>query len=237
MSVVGLRSESVRSRCVVLVPASTHVMPDCERSLVALEGRGYVVRRVYGQAAIDQARSQMATDALADGFDELMWIDADVGFDPDAVAQLRALGLPMVCAIYPKKGQRALACNLLGETTRLAFGEHGGVCEIAHAATGFLLTHRRVYEDVARACALPICNQRHGRPIVPYFLPMVVEDGEGSWYLGEDFAFSERARKAGHAIMADTRIRLHHLGIYPYSWEDAGGRLERFARYDFRVQR
>jgi hypothetical protein len=237
MSLVGAVGGAARKRCVILVPVGTTVEPDCERSLAELESRGYAVRRVYGYAAIDQARSQMATDALADGFDELMWIDADIGFDPDAVDRLRARQLPIVCGIYPKKGQRALACNLLPDTEKVVFGEEGGLLEIAYAATGFLLTRREVYADVERALRLPTCNLRFKRPMVPYFLPLLVEDSEGHWYLGEDFAFSERARRAGHKIIADTTIRLTHIGRYAYSWEDAGGQTARYDRYDFRVNR
>lgn len=55
----------------------------------------------------------MATDALRDGFDETLWIDADVEFHPDAVEQLRAHGLPVACGIYPQKGRKALACHVL----------------------------------------------------------------------------------------------------------------------------
>ena len=46
--------------------------PGCEDALKALEIKGYPVRRVRGYSAIDAARCQMATDALGDGFDELM---------------------------------------------------------------------------------------------------------------------------------------------------------------------
>jgi hypothetical protein len=40
--------------------------------------------------------------------------------------------------------------------------------------------------------------------------------------LGEDYAFCERARQCGYKIMADTSIRLWHIGEYAYGWEDAG---------------
>lgn len=225
------------SRCVVLVPVGNHIEPECARGLGQLEARGYQVRRVAGYAAIDQGRSQMATDALADGFDELMWVDSDVGFDADAVEMLRAHELPMVCGIYPKKGVRALACHLMPGTEQVLFGEGGGVIEILYAATGFLLTHREVYEKVAVHEQLDVCNTRFGRPIVPYFLPMIIPDGEGKWYLGEDFAFSERARRADFPVMADTRIRLDHVGRHRYSWEDAGSSLHRYASYNFSIKR
>ncbi|GHF70670.1 hypothetical protein FHX82_005565 [Amycolatopsis bartoniae] len=225
------------SRCVVLVPVGSHVEPECARGLGQLEARGYQVRQVSGYAAIDQGRSQMATDALADGFDELLWIDSDIGFTADAVEMLREHELPMVCGIYPKKGLRALACHLLPETERVLFGEGGGLMEILYAATGFLLTHREVYEKIQVHEQLPVCNERFGRPSVPYFLPMIIPDGGGSWYLGEDYAFSERARRTGFQVMADTRIRLEHVGRHGYSWEDAGSDKRRYATYNFSVRR
>ncbi len=225
------------SRCAVLVPVASHVEAECERALAALEKRGYVVRRIAGYAAIDQGRSQMATDALAEGFEELMWIDSDIGFDPGAVDRLRAHRLPLVCGIYPKKGERALACHLLPGTAAVTFGEGSAPIEILYAATGFLLTHRAVYETMRTASALPTCNARFRRPIVPYFLPMCVPDGDGHWYLGEDFAFSERARSAGFPIVADPAIRLRHIGRYGYGWEDAGADVARYGRYTFNVTR
>ena len=225
------------STCVILVPAGSPIEPECEASLAELEHRGYTVRRVRGYAAVDQARSQMATDALRDGFEELFWIDADIGFDPDDVDRLRAHDLAFVCGIYPKKGPHALACYLLPETEKLVFGPDGGLVEILYAAGGFTLTRREVYTRMAEHEKLPICNTRFNWPIVPYFLPLIAHDEKGGWYLGEDFAFSERARRSGLSIFADTTIRLRHIGRYAHSWEDAGGGLTRYPRYTFNVNK
>ena len=75
MSNDDLPRSSDPSKCLVLVPVATRIEPACEAALAELARRGYTVRRVYGYAAIDQARSDMATDALADGFEETMWIE------------------------------------------------------------------------------------------------------------------------------------------------------------------
>ncbi len=225
-----------RSKCVVLVPVSYHIEPECAQGLIELERMGYPVWRVYGCSAIDQARSQLATDALAQGYEELMWIDADIRFPVGAVDTLRAHDLPMVCGIYPKKGSRELVCNLTSDTRTLTFGAGGGLLEIRYAATGFLLTKRSVYEKMAVQENLPVCNEKFGKPVVPYFLPMIVPDGDAQWYLGEDFAFSERAHRSGITIHADTRIRLGHTGRYDYSWEDAGSDRDRYSTYEFSIQ-
>jgi hypothetical protein len=212
-----------------------HVEPACEDALKELERRGYVVRRVRGYAAVDQARNHMATDALAEGFQETMWIDSDVSFDPDVVDQLRAHRLPVVCGIYPRKGQRCLTCHVLPETTQLIFGAQGGLMEILYAAAGFLLVQREVYVDIQARFKLPTCNERFGQRMVPFYQPMVVPDGDGYWYLPEDYAFCERARRCGYKVWADTSIRLWHHGGYAYGWEDAGIEQKRFGTFYFDV--
>jgi hypothetical protein len=149
-------------RCVILVPYAGQIYPHCERALKELERRGYAVERVGGYAAIDQGRNQMATDALRAGFEETMWIDADIDFHPDAVDRLRSHNLPIVCGIYPQKGKRALACHILGGTEKMVFGEGGGLVELLYGATGFMLVRRKVYEAMQQKLRLPVCNERFG---------------------------------------------------------------------------
>jgi hypothetical protein len=173
----------------------------------------------------------MATDALRDGFEHLMWIDADIAFDPSDVERLLAHDLPLVCGLVAKKGTRAIAAHVLPGTEEIRFGEGGGLLEILYAGAAFNLVHARVYHAIREKLALPSCNETFGDPIVPYYLPMLKEAEGGPWYLGEDYAFCERARQAGFAIMADTRIRLGHIGRYAFQWEDAGSEPTRYATY------
>jgi hypothetical protein len=218
-------------RCIVIVPVAAHTEPECERGLEELERRGYTVRRRACHVAIDIGRSQMASDALAEGFDEQMWIDADIGFSADDVDRLREHTESFVCGIYPKRGTPELACHAKEGTSELVFGEAGGLVEIKYVGMGFCLIRREVFDDVRSKHALPTCGVRAKKPFVPYFLPLVVphaDDPTDHWYLAEDYAFCERARTAGHPVLADTRVRLFHVGRYGYSWEDAMGARERY---------
>lgn len=85
--------------CAVLVPFQGRIVSQCQSALLELERRGYVVRRVEGYSAIDQARNQIGSDALADGFHETLWIDSDVGFDPNDIEKVRKHGLPITCGV------------------------------------------------------------------------------------------------------------------------------------------
>ena len=215
-------------RCVVLVPFYSQILPPCDESLKELERRGYPVRRVGGYAAIDQGRNQMVTDALLDGFEETFWIDADVGFPPDAVDRIRSHRLPIVTGMCAQKGRRAMATHIMPGTKTITFGEGGGMYEVMFAGTGFLHVRREVYLQVLERQQLPICNERFGSPMIPYFHPTLHSYEDGYWYLAEDYSFAQRARSSGFQIFADTTIRLWHYGNYAYGWEDAGRGLERF---------
>jgi predicted O-methyltransferase YrrM len=223
------------SACVVLVPIGGPLDQACDDALRELERRGHPVWRVRGYSAVDAARNQLATDALGKGFAEVMWVDADVAFDPNDVARLRAHNLPFTCGLYPKKGPRQFACEFLPGTPSVRFGKHGGLTEVRYCGFGFTHVRREVFEAVQAHAALPVCNQRFGSPLVPFFEPTSIPEPGGRWSLSEDYAFCERARRAGFPVMADTRIRLWHVGTYRYGWEDAGSSKDRYGDYTFHL--
>jgi len=234
--------------CVILVPVRTSIELGCELALRELEARGYEVRRIHGYAAIDQCRNEATTDALGDGFEEVFWIDADIGFGPEDVDRIRAHDLPVVAGIYAKKGSREVACHVLPGTQALQFGNAGGLVEILYAGTGFLHVRSAVFDQIQRKLELPVCNLKFGRAVIPWFLPMIIGGsanlkpnaadlkGNDSWYLAEDFAFCHRARAAGFKIMADTAARLWHIGNYNFGWEDAGRDVRRFESFTLNLQ-
>ena len=184
--------------------------------------RGYTVQWAVGLSAIDFGRCLLASEALADGFDEILWIDSDIGFNPDDIEKLRSHNLPIVSGTYAKKNGKEFSCAFqeTGKPLQVHFGTEGGLIEIQYAPFGFILTRREVFEKIALMPDMKPCNQRFGKPITPYFQPVPIQDGDGLWYLPEDYAFCHRARQCGYKIMADTSIPLRHVGSYEYSWLD-----------------
>ena len=243
------------SACVVLVPVGHHIEPQTEIALRELERRGYNVWRSYGCSAIDFARSRLATQAMAQGFAETLWIDSDIVFDPNEVDRLRSAtyadirmtgaevspemtGQPhIISGVYVKKGLRELALQMYaapGETLR--FGHKAPFRRAIYAPGGMLLVRRHAYERILATCGLPHCFTNEPFGLDPYFMPMIIEEFGKPIYLCEDFSFSRRARDAGLDIWVDMQMRLYHMGTYPYSWEDAGSSTERFQSYRFVLQ-
>ncbi len=213
-----------RSQCIILVPIWTQPELSTDILLNELKDRGYTVRRLYGGMYIDKVRSAMATKAVKEGYDEIMWIDSDMTFDPDYVDVLRSHELPIVCGLYCKKSSEGgIAAVFLKECKKATFGRSGGLIEIRYAATGFLYTRRDVYKAIEERFDLPLCEDKDYGDIYPYFYPMILHDGEKYNYMGEDTSFCERAIHCGYRIYADTTLRLGHIGKYRYSWEDFAG--------------
>jgi hypothetical protein len=206
---VRIKANSV----IILVPVAHSIEPAVDDALRVLESLGYTVRRQYGFSAIDQGRCVMAQEALDAGYEHLFWIDADVAFWPYDVEKVINSGLPFLSAPYSVKGWPSLTTEFFDKEIML--GEAGGLYEIKYAATGFMYTHRSVYEAVVRSENLKRVRIWGGKyEVYPYFLPLILDNE----YIGEDFAFCHRVRQAGIKLFCDTRIRLAHIGKYSYSF-------------------
>jgi len=212
-------------KCCILVPSRDGIDRACEASLSELARRGYHLSVMRGVTSIDQIRSQMATDALDAGFEELFWIDDDIVFNPDDVDRLRSHNLPIVGGIYPKKGEPQLAIRWKEGTTSVVLGEGGGLTEVRYACTGFLLTRSSVYDAMQVKNLARAAIGQFGRSMMGYFQPMTVVDVQTSHYLAEDWSFCHRATQAGFPIWVDTRPRILHVGRYAYSWDDLVPRM------------
>lgn len=198
---------------VILVPVANSIEPAVDDVLRQLEKRGYTVWRKYGFSAIDQGRCVLAQQALDQGFEHLFWIDADVCFWQYDIDKVIQLGLPFVSAPYSVKGWPALTTEFVDKN--IILGETGGLYEVKFAATGFMYTHRSVYQKIIDKYNMQRVKIWGGQyEVYPFFLPLLF-NGE---YLGEDFAFCHRLRDAGVKLYCDTRIQLAHIGKYSYSF-------------------
>ena len=233
---VGFTIPPGRAKAVALVPYLGVIEPECEDSLRKLEAAGVRVVRSGGNSAIDVARNRLASEALHDGAEAILFVDSDIGFDPLDALRLLARPEPVVSGVYAKKSRREFASIFAEGVEEVVFGAHAfGLYPLKYAATGFLRIKAAVLRRMVEELDLPHCNTHWGRGEWPFFQPSVVPQGEGRrHYLGEDWAFSDRLARIGVTPMADTSIRLWHYGRYAFGWEDAGAEPRRFATYTHR---
>jgi len=215
------------------------------RSLLGLVNlawaRGFAMQTRFldGDSLIPRARNRLAAEFLADArWTHLFWIDADIGFEPEAALRLLLAGREVAAGAYPLKTDgwpsQGLARALPPGSTREDFAarharfavnlldaprqpDADGFMEVQEAATGFMLIARSALERLAAAmpelryAADPVAGAwPHYR-----FFDVLAEPDNGR-YLSEDFAFCRRFRSIGGKVFVDTRSKLSHHGSHDY---------------------
>lgn len=215
------------------------------RSLLGLTnaawGHGMTMQTRFldGDSLIPRARNRLVAEFMVDErWTHLFWIDADIGFEPDAALRLLKAGRDVVAGVYPHKSDGWPAGGLTvplptGSTradfdarhARYAFNPWPGVgdtadadgfVEVLDAPTGFMLIARRVFERLA--AAMPELRYTpdagpHANAQLPHyrFFDTLMERDTGR-YLSEDYAFCRRWQALGGKVQVDTQSRLAHQG-------------------------
>ena len=186
-----------------------------------------------GDALITRARASLLSQFLDDASaTHLLFIDADIGFEPEQVLRLIECGAEMCAAVYPIKriDWQRMKSALSGEqpnpaaSLQYAFEVENpnavvassGFIKVRYAGTGFFMIRRAALE---RMCAhYPQLRYKRDHSIdaatesdnrFALFECAIAEDGT---YLSEDFAFCKRWTDMGGEIWADLNSRLNHVG-------------------------
>ena len=210
------------SRFAVLVPFMDAILHPVEDALRSLERMGVVVVRRPGCSAIDYVRSEMASQALAEGKEAILFVDSDVLFNPKDAVRLLLRPEPIVAGVYAQKRYGRVNVSTFPHTESIGFGDQGGDYEVKGVGAGFLRIRAEALIAVAEFHDMPTCTAT-GSGVIPFFLPFVAkdEDSDAITYYCEDMGFCRRAREAGMKVIADTLINLYHLGLFPYSFVEA----------------
>jgi hypothetical protein len=213
------------SKRIVLVPYYSAIEKECDEGLRGLARAGVTIRPGT-LSAIDLLRSAMLSQALREGFESILFVDADIGFDPRDALKILARPEPVVAGIYVHNKGRDLAGTFAQGVTRVVFGPAApGLYPLLYAPAGFLRVHATVLHRMIEVLELPECHWGAVKGIYPFFQPVSVPDGRGGMrYLTEDFSFSHRLAQIGVTPMADTTIKLSHYKKYGYSYDDLSRR-------------
>lgn len=166
---------------------------------------------------IQRARNACVRMFLDTDFERLMFIDADIQFSADDVADVWNLDADIGGGIYAMKkpGADWHAAWKDGELVR-DLDAFDGPIEVDYLGTGFLMIKRRVFEAFREAFPELTHEESGFKDNFAWFNPRVLDTGDGPWLASEDYAFCHDARGLGFKIMADPKVRLIHHGSYPY---------------------
>ncbi len=175
------------------------------RSRVALEAAG--IQTAYlllqGNCHVDDSRNSVVRDFLESDCTDLLFLDADVDWEPEAIVQLCKHDLPIVGGVYPyrREGGENMPVRLMDGKRDLS----SGLLEVEGLPTGFMKIQRVVLEKMAAKA--PKYFDKIYQTALVFDRPDPDEHGT-RW--GGDIDFCNRARAAGWKIYADAELRLGH---------------------------
>lgn len=202
-------------------------------AIVALGRDGFDIHlKMQGsESLINRARNTDATYALKNGFDKILFIDADMIFTYENVRRLLDSDKLIVGGTYPLKTfPLTLNFNPLPEHGDLfgtdrqqdnylawveKYADDRGEAEVMHLPTGFLLVDTKV---LAKLTYTVPWYQNFNPDIkttdVYYdFFPTTVVENQ---LLSEDWGFSRLVRESGTKIYLQTRAVNAHVGSFTY---------------------
>ena len=207
---------------------------------------------MMNESLITRARNSLAHDFLQSECSHLMFIDADIGFNPMDILKMINANKDIICGIYPKKEvdwvavekaakegktnlkdySGAFVLNFAHELGKELHTDETGCVEVRHGGTGFMLIKRKVFDYLTdkvptyRPSTIKDAKGNYLKPEVKeYFATSIDESG---CLLSEDYHFCELWRKNGGKIHANPFIKLEHVGTYVYGGDiiKAGGNLK-----------
>lgn len=206
---------------------------------------GFTFAYMMNESLITRARDSLAKDFLESPCTHLMFIDSDIGFNPQDIVRMVHADKDVICGLYPKKEINwvqvqdaaingtsaqelhnytgAFVMNAVNPTDTEVRGVLGEPMEISNGGTGFMLIKREVFEKLSETVPeynsdmyFIVDTERKPRIIKQFFNTSIDKDS-GNRLLSEDYHFCKIAREAGFRVYAAPWAELSHTGSYTFS--------------------
>ena len=180
-------------------------------------GIDWTVETMTNESLISRARNTLTAKFLAnEGSTHLMFIDADIGWEPWHLLVMLNRKVDVIGGLYPMKSLPVKWCvnGVPGQT------EEGpdGLIEVTKTGTGFMLIKRDVFEKLNQHPAVRPYNNDIGLdPALNVYMKTYFDTAvRENRYYSEDWTFCENWRDLGGHIYVDKRVLLRHVGTYVF---------------------
>lgn len=208
-------------------------------NLIKNSGNDCIMSFMFNESLITRARNALAHNFLKTDCTHLMFIDADIRFNPADIPPMIEADKDIICGVYPKKEinwqsvkdaiDRGVPVDQLKNHTGsfvVNLVEYSGSVtvpinqpvEIWNGGTGFMLIKRQVFEQLADKVpsyindVTDLSGSIKADEIKEYFATSI-EDGTRR-LLSEDYHFCNVWRQNGGKVWAAPWAQLSHIGTY-----------------------
>lgn len=183
------------------------------------------------ESLITRARNNIADIFLNSECSHLLFIDADISFDPMDVIKLINHDIDVVCGGYPAKmfdwnsiynaARNGVPPNELSSYASPYIYNRSdqedkkeGLIEVKESGTGFMMIKKEVLQKLSKHVNVYISNQfdNVGKKNYEFFSTMIDDD----ILISEDYFFCRKWRSIGGKVFVDKSIKLCHIGSHVY---------------------
>jgi hypothetical protein len=184
-------------------------------------GLDWTVETMTNESLISRARNTLTAKFLnTEGSTHLMFIDADIGWEPWHLLALLNHDKDVVGGLYPMKTLPVKWC--VNGIPGAREDDPSGLVEVTKTGTGFLLMKRHVFEKLNTHPAVKQYKNDIGLdPMYDQYLKTYFDTAvRQNRYYSEDWTFCENWRDLGGRIWMDKRVLLRHSGSYVFCMEN-----------------
>jgi hypothetical protein len=183
-------------------------------------GIDWTMETMTNESLISRARNTLTAKFLHNkDSTHLMFIDADIGFEPWHLLVLLNRDVDVIGGLYPMKSLPIKWC-----VNGFDGAEEGpdGLQEVTKTGTGFLLIKRHVFEKLDQHPAVKPFINDIGLPaeLNPYMKTYFDTAVRENRYYSEDWTFCENWRDIGGKVWVDKRVLLRHTGTYVFDYQN-----------------
>jgi len=156
---------------------------------------------------VDDSRNVLVRDFLETDCEYLVFLDADLRWNPSELVQLIKHPQDIVAGIYPLKERDSSYPVRLFDGVIQAYN---GLVEVEAVPTGFLKISRRILQELADISpGFMGKTDTKERTKIPLIFERTMADG-ARW--GGDYTFCKKAAALGHKIYIDPEMTFEHSG-------------------------
>jgi hypothetical protein len=182
-------------------------------------GIDWTMETMTNESLISRARNTLTAKFLNNKEStHLMFIDADIGWEPWHLLVMLNRDVDVIGGLYPMKSLPVKWC-----VNGFEGAQEGpdGLQEVSKTGTGFMLIKRHVFEKLdAHPATRPFANDI-GLPaeLNPYMKTYFDTAVRENRYYSEDWTFCENWRDLGGKVWVDKRVLLKHTGTYVFDFQ------------------
>jgi hypothetical protein len=180
-------------------------------------GLDWTVETMTNESLISRARNTLTAKFLnTKESTHLMFIDADIGWEPWHLLVMLDAQKDVIGGLYPMKSLPVKWC--VNGLPGVEEDPNSPLIEVSKTGTGFLLMKRDVFEKLdshpaVRAFANDIGLPPELNQYMKTYFDTAVREGR---YYSEDWTFCENWRDLGGQVWVDKRVLLKHTGTYVF---------------------